>query len=124
LRSFKQFATDIVRNPPMLFPLVGVFHIFWLLLTVWSDRHEPFPGIVWLEVLWMAGYTIFWIAVCDLRKWGANGYIFLTLLNASLYLAIRSGKLSRDYLSNMFLLDGLFSVFLVFYYKRFRSANG
>ena len=68
----------------------------------------------------MAGYTLFWLAACDLRKWGAMGYIILTLINASIYLAIRNGKVPRDLMSNMFLLDGLFSVFLVFYYKRFR----
>ena len=120
IRSFKEFFTDVIKKPPILFPLIGLFHILWLLWTIWDDHHIPFPGIVWLEVLWMIGYTTFWIAACDFRKWGASGYIFLTLLNAALYLAIMNGKVSRDYLSNMFLLDGLFSVFLVFYYKRFR----
>ncbi len=103
----------------MTFPIIGLFHVLWFAYTVWSDRNEPFPNIVWLEALWMVGYTAFWLAACDLRKWGAIGYILLTLLNASLYLAISNGKMSREYLSNMFLLDGLFSIFLVFYYKRF-----
>jgi hypothetical protein len=120
VRDFKGFVNDIVRNPPVLFPLIGLFHILWLLWSLWSAHNEPFPNIVWLDVLWMVGYTLFWIAACDYRKWGALGYILLTLVNASLYLAIMNGKISRDYLSNLFLLDGLFSVFLVFYYKRFR----
>jgi hypothetical protein len=119
MRSFKQFLTDVIRKPPMLFPLVALGHIFWLLITLWGDRHEPFPSIVWLEILWMVGYTTFWIAACDLRKWGANGYIVLTLINMGLYLAVKNGKLSVDYMSSMFLLDGLFSVFIIFYYKRF-----
>ncbi len=120
MRDIKAFVTDIVKKPPFLFPLVGLFHVLWLLLILWSDRNEPFPDIVWLEVLWMIGYSAFWIAACDLRKWGAMGYIILTLINTSLYLAIRNGMASKDYMSNMFLLDGLFSFFLVFYYRKFR----
>ena len=120
MRNFKVLFTDLVNKPPILFPLIGLFHIFLLLWTIYDDRSVSFPGIVWLEVLWLTGYTVFWLAACDFRKWGAVGYILMTLLDASLYLAIMNGKISRDYLSNMFLLDGLFSVFLVFYYKSFR----
>ncbi|MES2702254.1 MAG: hypothetical protein V4649_06420 [Bacteroidota bacterium] len=119
-RSTKQFLYDVTTKPPILFPLVAGFHIFWLLITLWGDRHEPFPNIVWLEILWMIGYTAFWIAASDFRKWGANGYIVLTLLNTTVYLLVKSGKAPIGYLSNMFLLDGLFSVFLMFYYKHFR----
>ncbi len=120
MRSFKELVIDMVRRPPILFPAVGLFHVLWLLWTIWDDRSLHFPGIEWLQVLWLAGYTLFWLAACDFRKWGATGYIILTLINASIYLAVRNSKLSVLYMSNMFLLDGLFSVFLVFYYKRFR----
>jgi len=119
LRSSKEFITDIVRKPPMLFPLVALFHVLWFLWTLWDDRTAPFPAIEWLQVLWMAGYALFWIAACDMRKWGALGYIVLTIVDAALYLAIRNGHISVLYMSNMFLLDGLFSVFLLFYYKKF-----
>ena len=120
MRTFKEVFIDIVRKPPILFPLVGLFHVLLLGWYVWSDRSVPFPSIVFLELVWMTGYTVFWIAASDFRKWGALGYIVLTIINASLYLAIRNGMISRDYMSNMFLLDGLFSVFLLFYYKKFR----
>lgn len=115
MRNFKEVIIDMGRKAPILFPLVGGFHILLLLWTIFSDT----TGIVWPEVLWMTGYTVFWLAACDLRKWGALGYIILTILTASLYFAIMNGQLSRDYLSSLFLLDGLFSVFLLFYYKRF-----
>ena len=120
MRTVKEFTVDIVRKPPISFPLIGLFHLLWLFGTIWSDRHEPFPDVVWLEELWMAGYTFFWIVACDLRKWGAIGYIAITVLNASLYLGGRYGKVPRDYVSDMFLIDILFSGFLVFYYKKFR----
>ncbi len=120
MRNFKAFFIDITKKPPILFPLVGLAHILWLLVTLWGDRQEPFPSLVWLEVVWMVGYTTFWIAASNFRRWGALGYILLTILNASLYLAIRNQKLPVDYLSNMFLIDGVLSVFLLFYYKQFR----
>jgi hypothetical protein len=104
----------------MLFPLVGLFHVLWLLWTIWDDRYTPFLGIEWLQVLWIMGFTAFWTAACDLRKWGALGYIFLTLLDAALYLGVRNNMFPELYISNMFLLDGLFSFFLLFYYKKFR----
>lgn len=120
MRTSKEFLSDIIRKPPMLFPLVGLFHILWLLWTIWDDRHVPFPGIEWLQVLWIMAYTFFWLAACDMRKWGAFGYIVLTILDTSLYLAARNHKVSELYMSNLFLIDGLFSFFLLFYYKRFR----
>ena len=117
---------DLAKKPPILFPLVGLFHIVWFLITFWSlvsDKHVPFGGVEWLQVLWFGGYTFFWLVVCDMKRWGALGYILLTLLNVSLYLAIRNGKISAVYLSNMFLLDGVFSFFLLFYYKRFDHGS-
>ena len=120
MRSFKEFIVDIAKKPPILFPLVGLFHLFWLLWTIWSDHNEPFPGIVWLQVLWLAAFTFFWIGTCDLRKWGALGYIILTIVDTSVYLAVRNNMLSEMYISNIFLIDGLFSVFLLYYYKQFK----
>jgi hypothetical protein len=67
----------------------------------------------------MIGYTFFWLVACDFKKWGALGYILLTLVNTCLYLAIRNGKVGIGYMSNMFLMDDLLSIFLLIYYKRF-----
>lgn len=120
MHTLREFVVAIVKKRPVLFPLVGLFHVLWLGWTIWDDRHESFPGIIWLEVLWMAGYTIFWIAACDLRKWGAIGYILLTLINVSLFFAIKYGKARIDYMSNMLFIDVLFSLVLFYYYKLFR----
>jgi len=119
VRNFKEVIIDIGRKAPILFPLVGGFHLLWLGWTIWTNRTEQFPSIIWLGHLWMLGYTIFWLAACDLKKWGALGYLFLTLLNSSLYLAQLNGKIATDYISSIPLIDGLFSFFLFFYYKRF-----
>ncbi len=120
MRSFKELTTDLIKKPPMLFPLVGLFHVLWLLLFIVLDYKEPFPNIVWLGVVWTLGYTVFWLAACDLRKWGALGYIALTLINTVLYYIPFKGGVHTEYGSNMPLIDGLFSFFLVFYYRRFK----
>lgn len=123
MQSFKAFFTGIIRKPPILFPIVGLFHILWLLWTIWDDRHVPFPDVVWLELVWMVGYTTFWLAACDLRKWGALGYVLLTMLDVLFSLAAYYGKIGHSYPSNMFLLDVVFSMFILFYYKRFGKQS-
>lgn len=102
-----------------MFPMVAIFHVLWLGYLIWDDRHEPFPDVAWLQAAWMIGYTVFWIAACDLRKWGALGYILVTLIDTGVYFGAWNHKISAEYVSNIFLIDGLFSFFLLFYYKRF-----
>ena len=120
MRSFREFIVDIAKKPPILFPLVALFHILWLLMAVWSCHNEPFPSFPWLDVLWLTAYSVFWIAACDMRKWGALGYIFLMMIDTLLFLAIRNGKLPVEYKSSMLFVDALFSIPLLYYYKRFR----
>lgn len=109
-----------MRRPLILFPLVGLAHLLWLVWVVWSDRHIPIYNIEWLQALWMLGYTVFWIGACDYRRWGALGYMALTLLNAILFLAVKNITTKELYMSPIFLLDDLFSFFLLFFYRRFR----
>lgn len=120
MRTFKGFVSDIVSKPLIIFPLVGLAHVVWLGWTVWDTRHVPLNDLEWLQALWMLGYTVFWIAACDYRKWGALGYMGLTLLNACLFLFMKKINARELYMSPIFLLDDIFSFFLLFFYKRFR----
>lgn len=119
MRTIREFTIDLVKKPPIAFPLIGLFHLLWLFWTIYDDRSVPFPDVVWLEALWMLAYTTCWIAACDNKKWGANGYIILTLLNAALFVAARYHKVPPVYVSNMFAVDVLFSMLLLYYYKNF-----
>jgi len=120
MRTFKDFIVDIAKKPPILFPLVGLFHVVLFFWLIWSDHKEPFPSMIWLQVVWMAAYTVFWIAACDFRKWGAWGYLSLTVINVAIFLAFRNGLLKEDNTNIMFLLDVIFSFALLYYYKTFR----
>jgi hypothetical protein len=108
-RSLVQFLRDVAKKPPVMMPFIAAAHLFWLLWTIW---------MLWLQVGWMLGYTIFWIAACDLRRWGAIGYILLTVLNTSIFLGVKSIYTRDIYTSNLFILDALFSFYLVFFYRR------
>jgi len=68
----------------------------------------------------MLGYTVFWIATCDHRRWGAWGYIALTMLNGILFLTIKNVTDRELYMSPLFLFDDMFCVLLLVFYKRFR----
>src|SRR4051812_28888626 len=100
MRSFRELVIDVVKRPPILFPLVGLAHILWLLWTIWNDRYVPFGGIEWLQVLWLLGYTVCWLAASDMRKWGALGYMLLTLLNIILFLTVKNFNDRELYMSN------------------------
>jgi len=119
LRNFKELIKDLALKPPIFFPFVGLFHLLWLVWTIWDDRYVHFPGIEWLQVLWLVGYTAFWLVACDLRKWGAAGYFLMTLLDVGLNFAAKRNMVSELYVSNLFLADIIFSLLLLFYYREF-----
>jgi|ERR1043165_3509750 hypothetical protein len=118
-RGIKGFFIDVARKPPLVMPFVGIAHVLWLLWVLWQCRVSPIGSIEWLQVLWLAAYSISWIAACDLRKWGALSYMVLALINTSLFLLVKNVNDRELYMSNLFILDAIFSFYLLFFYKRF-----
>lgn len=104
----------------MLFPLVALGHIIWLLLLVWNVRAEPMGSYAWIDVYWMLAFTACWIGVSDLRKWGAIGYVLLTIVNITIFLAVKDVFLNRAYRSSLFEVHILLCFFLLVYFKRFK----
>lgn len=117
MRNFSTFISDIVRKPLVLFPLIALFHILMTVYTVWQDIGYSY---LWWQIAWMVGYTFFWIFICDYRKWAAWGYLSLTSINLFLYYFAHSQTVMDKYVSSLFILDVLFSFFVLFFYKRFR----
>ena len=119
MRSLKTFIADVTKKPPLLFPLVALFHIVLLVYTIWAERNVPLFAIEWLQPLWMLAYTAFWLYVCDMRRWAAIGYLVTTSLNLALLLALKGEQ--RELITNaLFPIDVLFSFFVLFFYKRFQ----
>ena len=119
MRNFKQVITDLIKKPPMLFPFIALAHLLWLVWTIWNNTSVPVGGVEWLQVLWLLVYTICWLAACDLRKWGAIGYMLLTMTNVVIFLTARTVYARDVYMSSIFLIDVMFCFFLLLYYKRF-----
>ena len=116
MRDIKTFFRDLIKKPPQLFPLVALFHIAMLIYVVWNDISEPYA---WIQILWMLGYTVFWLFICDMKKWAALGYLALTVIDLVLRFTLKSPDNLAIYVSDMFILDVLFSFFVLFYYRRF-----
>jgi hypothetical protein len=91
LRSYRTRPAQTYRiiGAFAIFPLIDLFHVLWLVRAVWTASRGPVL-IEWLQVGWMVAYTVFWLAMCDLRKWGALGYMLLTALNLALFFFLRS----------------------------------
>ena len=111
---------------PVLFPLVALFHLAILVITVLS-----FSQTGALDNMMLLGtcielllYTILWILVCLKYRWAAIGYILLTSINLALQYLTPQGSIWRDVGDAMapahLPIDVLFCFFLLFFYKRFR----
>ncbi len=114
-----EFIKRIISKPPLIFPWVALFHLFMLGFNIWVFREFPFPSIYWLGVLWIFLNTVFWIFLCDLRRWAAYGYIALTALNLILHFTLKSSTDIDIYTNILFPVDILFCFFILFYFKRF-----
>jgi hypothetical protein len=119
VRNIKTFFKDIAEKPPLLFPLVVLFHLIMFLYTLWSVHDAPFPAMEWMQPLVTFVFLFFWVAACDLRKWGAFIYILITAADL-LLLYVMKYPTYRYEITRLAPEDAVFSFFLMFYYKRFR----
>lgn len=108
------FFRRIIQKPPVLFPLLALFHIAMLVYSIWNASSEPLTSMIWLQPLWMVGYTVSWLFVCDMRKRAAYLYLGLSLTNLILFATHKN-----DYTSALFLMDIVFSFFILVYFRRF-----
>lgn len=119
MRNAKTFFKDIATKLPVVFPLVAFFHV---VLFIWTLRSLAMAPATTTEIstLWMLAYTACWVATADARKWGAMGYIIVTVGSILIYLTATERSTWITYESPIFILDILFCFFIMFYYKRFR----
>ncbi len=119
MNTATQYIKNIFTKMPVVFPLIAVFHLLWLVWILTGIRSEIFSTELLIRISWMTLYAICWIAASDRKKWGALGYLLLTLTNMVLFLVLKTPLLRDTYMSSLFLIDGLFSFFLLFYFKQF-----
>lgn len=119
MRNPIQFIKDIATKTPIFFPMVALFHLFYLGHSIYTDSTEPITSIIWLQSLYALLYAIFWLGVCDMRRWAAWGYIALCSLNIALMFFLKNMHNGDLYYGSLFPTDVLFVFFILFYYKRF-----
>lgn len=82
----KSFLNNFFIKPPVVFPLVACFLIFLTIneiqLFMFSDATD---GIFRLRPLMMSLLTVTWIGATFFKKWGANGFLVLSLLALLVY---------------------------------------
>lgn len=104
----------------MVFPLVALFHIILFVITLVTFVQQPALA-TGLNCLWMLGYTTFWLGTTAMRKWGAMGYVLVTAANVVTWYGLQSDPMRQGlYTSSIFLVDLIFSFFVIIYYRRFR----
>ena len=119
MRDLKTILKDIIIKPPVLFPLVALFHLVLFAWTLYSLVQQPGMSTS-ISALWMFGYAICWLATADMRKWGAMLYVVVTTVSVVLYFTVHDHYTWLAYASPIFILDILFCFFIMFYFKRFR----
>jgi hypothetical protein len=122
MRNIKQFITDLIKKPPMIFPFIGGFHLFWLVRTALHTRAATLTSDT-IQLAWMTGYTLFWLAMCDLRKWGAWGYMILTAVDLGLFFLPKSAYDRDLYTSSLLGMNVVFCLFILLYFKRFNKVR-
>ena len=117
----EKFIVRLYKKPPIVFPLVALYHCFVLGIHLYYSREDFTSQANLLETLWLLLSIVFLVFVCDLKRWAALGYIGLTLLGMILQFSLPPGNLWHDLgTTALFPVDLLITVFLLFYYKRFK----
>ena len=98
-----------------MFPLVALFHMLMLAFSIYNAASEPLSSIIWLQPLWMLGYTTAWLFVCGMKRWAAYAYIGVTTLSLTVHFFAKNDL----YNSSFFLLDVMFAMIVMAYIKRF-----
>lgn len=112
------FLKRIWTKPPVVFPWVGVFHVWATLHAFWLFFGDGFDLSGLAYPFGSLCYTVAWLFLCDLRKWAAFAYIGLTSLNLALRFLVHPFSLWADFSNVLFPADIIFCFLILVYYKR------
>lgn len=107
-------------KPPVLFPLVALFHVGLLIYLVYDTIVNPVLGGVMMQPVIMLAYTIAWLFACDMKRWAALLYIGLTSANLLVRFLIVDPQMINNFTDTLFPADVLFTFFVMFYFKKFQ----
>jgi hypothetical protein len=108
---------------PVLFPLVGLFHLAMLLIGAvqFAQLGELGSGLALGSLAHWLVYGLVWLLVCLYQKrTAAIAYVALTSIELLLQFFGPEGSLIRELSKTLFPFHILLCFFLLVYYKRFR----
>lgn len=109
---------------PIFFPLIGLFLLGIAANEFWNYASDDnFSPIYWWRPILFLVYFLFWIPICFAKKWGALGFLILTILGMSFFLFSPNIPVKRaigDVLVMPIPANVLFSFLVLFYYRRMK----
>lgn len=84
-QSFMSVLKKYFTTAPVIFPLIGLFHLGLLAYesVMWLDADVSF--LYWFRPVLLAAYTLCWLGACFLRKRYATAYLILTIITVSFH---------------------------------------
>ncbi|MBS1773669.1 MAG: hypothetical protein JST82_12485 [Bacteroidetes bacterium] len=104
-----------IKQPPIVFPLVALFHIALLGYSIYNASTELLSSVLWLQPVWMLCLSFAWLFSCAMKKWAALVYVGLVVVDIALHLFDKDGHVG----SLLYFYDVLFAMILMAYFKRF-----
>lgn len=118
----KGFLYNFFRRPPVFFPLIALFHL-WLTISEgfnYIGNNDVYLAYWLIPVVYLF-YTVFWCGATMYKKWGALGYLFLTIANVSVHFFAPASIYKQALGDIMFIpvpVNLLFSFLLLFFFRR------
>lgn len=112
------------KQMPIFFPLIGLFLLALALIEIFSYATDDGYGTIYLlrPALFLL-YFLFWSLVCLAKKWGAFGFLFLTIAGMAFFLFAPDIVLKHaigDVLILPIPANVFFSFLLLFYFRRMK----
>lgn len=128
----KSFLQNFFVKPPVIFPLVACFLLFLSLSEAYLSLFSAeVAGFYKLRPIIMIAMTIFWIGATFFKKWGALGFVVLTVISLAAYFYIDALEIKTIFGNILMLqlpidegrsvpipLSALFSFIALFFYGR------
>lgn len=111
------------KTAPIIFPLLGLFLIVLMIYEIsLFGFGGSVPTLYMLRPLIMIGYTASWVGVSYLKKWGAIGFVLVSLLVMLLnYIGAPEWKSSLgDLLFKPLPINLLMCMLIFLFFKRFK----
>lgn len=121
----KRFFELFFKRPPVVFPIVALFLIFFTIYdaTQWIGN-ENVMYLNWWRPVPIAIYTVFWIAATLFKRWGAIAFVIFTILHLAAIIFLKEsmwvGRLLDNFMVNPVPLALIFSAILLIYYRKIK----